>query len=138
MSRAILEVADIFQRYGPAYRDTHQTSLSGAQRRVMTAIEQCRTAALGGHVEECDSCGHRQVAFNSCRNRHCPKCQCLAKAAWLEARQADLLPVPYFHVVFTLPHEIAALAYQNQAVVYAILFRTVAETLRTIAGDPEH
>src|SRR5579863_8269734 len=104
----------------------------------MSAIELCRTAALGGHLEECDSCGHQRPAFNSCRNRHCPKCQSLARAQWLEDRQAELLPVPYFHVVFTLPEEIAAIAYQNKEVVYGILFRTSAQTLRTIAADPRH
>ena len=104
----------------------------------MSAIERCRTAALGGHVEQCDSCGHQRVAFNSCRDRHCPKCQSLTRAQWLEDRQAELLPVEYFHVVFTVPQEIAAIAYQNKAVVYNILFRTTAETLRTIAADPKH
>ena len=138
MSRPPVDVAEIFQRYGPAYRETHGASLSPNQRRVMQAIETCRTAALGGHVEECDGCGHRQIAYNSCRNRHCPKCQSLAKAAWLEARQADLLPVPYFHVIFTLPPAIQAIAYQNQAVVYGLLFRAVAETLRSLAADPKH
>lgn len=133
-----LEVAHLFQRYGPAYREAHHATLPAAQRRVMTAIERCRTAALGGHVEECEQCGHRRIAYNSCRNRHCPKCQGLAKAAWLAARQADLLPVPYFHVVFTLPHELAALAYHNQRIVYTLLFRAVAETLHSIAADPAH
>ena len=104
----------------------------------MSAIERCRTAALGGHVEQCDACGHQRIAFNSCRNRHCPKCQSLVRAQWLEDRQADLLPVEYFHVVFTLPEEIAAIAYQNKAVVYDILFHATAETLRTIAADPKH
>jgi hypothetical protein len=104
----------------------------------MSAIEQCRTAALGGHVEQCDQCGHQRVSFNSCRDRHCPKCQSLARAQWLEDRQAELLDCPYFHVVFTLPEEIAPLAYQNKKVVYAILFRAAAETLRTIAADPQH
>ena len=107
MSRPPVDVAEIFQRYGPAYRETHGASLSPNQRRVMRAIETCRTAALGGHVEECDGCGHRQIAYNSCRNRHCPKCQSLAKAAWLEARQADLLPVPYSRV---LPVQAASLS----------------------------
>jgi hypothetical protein len=104
----------------------------------MSAIERCRTAALGGHVEQCDSCGHQRIAFNSCRNRHCPKCQSLVRAQWLEDRHADLIPVDYFHVVFTLPEEIAAIAYQNKAVVYDILFHATAETLRTIAADPKH
>ena len=133
-----LEVADIFRQVGPTYREDHVTALSSGQRRVMNAIEQCRTAALGGHVEQCDSCGHQRIAFNSCRNRHCPKCQSLLRAQWLEDRQTELLPVEYFHVVFTVPQEIAAIAYQNKAVVYDILFRATAETLRTIAGDPKH
>jgi hypothetical protein len=133
-----LEVADIFRQVGPFYREDHATALSSGQRRVMSAIEQCRTAALGGHVEQCDSCGHQRIAFNSCRNRHCPKCQSLLRAQWLEDRQTELLPVEYFHVVFTVPQEIAVIAYQNKAVVYDILFRATAETLRTIAGDPKH
>ena len=133
-----LEVADIFRQVGPSYREDHVTALSSGQRRVMNAIEQCRTAALGGHVEQCDACGHQRIAFNSCRNRHCPKCQSLLRAQWLEDRQTELLPVEYFHVVFTVPQEIAAVAYQNKAVVYDILFRATAETLRTIAGDPKH
>ena len=133
-----LEVADIFRQAGPGYRQHHADALSRGQRRVMSAIERCRTAALGGHVEQCDSCGHLRVAFNSCRNRHCPKCQSLVRAQWLEDRQADLIPVDYFHVVFTLPEEIAAIAYQNKAVAYDILFHATAETLRTIAADPKH
>lgn len=133
-----LEVADIFRQAGPAYRQSQVDTLSRGQRRVMSAIEQCRTAALGGHVEQCDACGHQRIAFNSCRNRHCPKCQSLVRAQWLAARQADLLPVEYFHVVFTLPAEIAAIAYQNKAVVYDLLFHVNAETLRTIAADPKH
>ena len=133
-----LEVADIFRQVGPAYRAEHAGALSLGQRRVMSAIEQCRTAALGGHVEQCDSCGHQRIAFNSCRNRHCPKCQSLVRAQWLEDRQTELLPVEYFHVVFTVPQEIAAIAYQNKTVVYDILFRATAETLRTIAGDAKH
>ena len=133
-----LEVADIFRQAGPAYRQQHADALSRGQRCVMSAIERCRTAALGGHVEQCDACGHQRIAFNSCRNRHCPKCQSLVRAQWLEDRQADLIPVDYFHVVFTLPAEIAAIAYQNKAVVYEILFHATAETLRTIAADPKH
>lgn len=133
-----LEVADIFRQVGPAYRAEHAAALSRGQRRVMSAIERCRTAALGGHVEQCDSCGHQRISFNSCRNRHCPKCQSLVRAQWLEDRQTELLPVEYFHVVFTVPQEIAAIAYQNKALVYDILFRATAETLRTIAGDPKH
>jgi hypothetical protein len=138
MERPKLEVADVFRRYGAVYRQQHARSLSRGQRRVMSAIELCRTAALGGHLEQCDSCGHQRPAYNSCRNRHCPKCQSLARAQWLEDRQAELLPVEYFHVVFTVPEEIATLAYQNRAVVYGILFRTTAETLHTIAADPKH
>jgi len=133
-----LEVADIFRQVGPAYRAEHAAALSRGQRRVMSAIEQCRTAALGGHVEQCDSCGHQRISFNSCRNRHCPKCQSLVRAQWLEDRQTELLPVEYFHVVFTVPQEIAAIAYQNKTVMYDILFRATSETLRTIAGDTKH
>lgn len=138
MARSGPEVADIFRYYGEAYREQHDASLSTAQRRVMTAIELCRTAALGGHVEACDHCGHSRIAFNSCRDRHCPKCQSLARAQWLEDRRAELLDTQYFHVVFTLPGDIAAIAYQNKALVYGLLFRAAAETLRTIAADPKH
>jgi Putative transposase/Transposase zinc-binding domain len=138
VERPRFEVADIFRRYGPAYRQRHAGALSRGQRRVMSAIELCRTAALGGHLEQCDSCGHQSPAYNSCRNRHCPKCQSLARARWLENRQAELLPVEYFHVVFTVPDEIATIAYQNKEVVYGVLFRATAETLRTIAADPKH
>lgn len=133
-----LELADIFRQFGPAYRQEHAGSLSRGQRRVMTNIERCRTAALGGHVEQCDACGHQRIAFNSCRDRHCPKCQSLVRAQWLQDRQAELLPVEYFHVVFTVPQQIAAIAYQNKTIVYDILFRATAETLRTIAADPKH
>lgn len=138
MARSGPEVADIFRCYGEAFRGQHDTSLSTAQRRVMTAIELCRTAALGGHVEACDQCGHRRIAFNSCRDRHCPRCLSLARAQWLEDRRAELLDTQYFHVVFTLPESIAAIAYQNKALVYGLLFRATAETLRTIAADPKH
>ena len=138
MAREGLEVADVFRRFGPAFRDQHGASLSSAQRHAMLAIESCRTAALGGHVERCGECGHQRVSFNSCRNRNCPKCQGLARAQWLADRQAELLDVPYFHVVFTVPAEIEAIAFQNQTVVYDILFRAASETLRTIAADPEH
>lgn len=126
------EVAEIFRRYGDRYRRQHGASLSTAQRRVITAIVRCRTAALGGHVEQCDACGHQRISYNSCRNRHCPKCQSLARARWLEERRSELLPTPYFHLVFTLPAAVADIALQNKAVVYDILFRTTAETLRTI------
>src|SRR5580704_10902811 len=138
MDRPKLEVADVFRRYGEAYRQQHGASLSVAQRRVMTAIEVCRTAALGGHLERCDQCGHERNAYNSCRDRHCPKCQGLARAQWIQDRQSELLQVPYFHVVFTVPEQIAAIAYQNKEVVYGILFQATAETLKIIAADPKH
>ena len=131
-------MADVFRRFGPAFREQHGASLSSAQRHAMTAIESCRTAALGGHVEQCGDCGHQRVSYNSCRDRNCPKCQGLARAQWLEDRQAELLEVPYFHVVFTVPAEIEVIAFQNQTVVYDILFRAASETLRTIAADPKH
>jgi hypothetical protein len=133
-----LEVADIFRRHGDAYRRAHDGHLGRVERRVMSAIELCRTAALGGHTEICAACGLVRCAYNSCRNRHCPKCQGQARAEWLAARQTELLPVPYFHVVFTLPAPVAEIAFHNKAAVYAILFRTAAETLRTIAADPKH
>jgi hypothetical protein len=138
MRTGSLEVADVFRRYGQAYREKRGASLSTAQRRAMTAIELCRTSALGGHVERCDSCGHQRIWYNSCRSRCCPTCQSLARAQWLEDRQAELLDTEYFHVVFTVPHEIATIACQNQAAVYDILFRAAAETLRIIAADPAH
>jgi hypothetical protein len=138
MARAGPEVADIFRRYGTAYRETHGASLCAAQRRVMRAIELCRTAALGGHVERCDRCDHQRICYNSCRDRHCPKCQSLVRAQWLEDRRSELLDTQYFHVVFTVPQPIAAIALQNKETVYNILFRAAAETLRTIAADPEH
>lgn len=138
MDRPKLEVADVFRRHGAAYRDRHGASLSTAQRRVMSAIEKCRTAALGGHLERCDECGRERNCYNSCADRHCPKCQSLARARWIEERQAELLEVPYFHVVFTIPEEIAAIAYQNKRVVYGILFRATAETLIKIGADPKH
>ncbi len=133
-----IEAADIFRRYGEAFRRAHGDHLGHVERRVMGAITACRTAALGGHVEQCDDCGTTRIAYNSCRNRHCPKCQGLARAKWLAERQAELLPVPYFHVVFTLPAPVAAIAFHNKAVVYAILFRAAAETLIAIAADPRH
>ena len=138
MERPALEVGDVFRRYGETYRQQHAASLSLDQLRVMSAIERCRTAALGGHVEECDQCHYQRIAYNSCRNRHCPKCQSLARAEWIEDRQAELLDTQYFHVVFTVPEEIAAMAYQNKEVVYNILFQATSETLRTIAADPKH
>ena len=133
-----LEVADVFRRHGSAFRAMRGERLDRDQRRVMGAIEACRTAALGGHVRRCADCGHTAIAYNSCRNRHCPKCQGRAREAWVAARRADLLPVPYFHVVFTLPAPVGAIAFQNKAAVYAILFRAAAETLRLIAADPRH
>jgi hypothetical protein len=133
-----LEVADVIRHHGDAYRRTHDGHLGRVERRVMSSIELCRTAALGGHTEACADCGLVRCAYNSCRNRHCPKCQGQARAEWLAARQAELLPVPYFHVVFTLPAPAAEIAFQNKEAVYAILFRTAAETLRTIAADPKH
>jgi Putative transposase/Transposase zinc-binding domain len=138
MDRPKFEVADVFRRYGAAYRQQSGASMSVAQRRVMTAIEVCRTAVLGGHLEQCDQCGHERNAYNSCANRHCPKCQSLARAEWLEDRRSELLNTQYFHVVFTLPEQIAPIAYQNKKVVYGILFRAAADTLRTIASDPKH
>ncbi len=133
-----LEVADIFRDKGPAWRQSRAGHLSLGQLKVMSAIERCRSAALGGHLLCCEGCAEIQIAYNSCRDRHCPKCQATAARRWLEARQADLLPVPYYHVVFTLPAPIRDIAYQNKAVIYNILFQAAAETLLTIAGDPQH
>ncbi|MDQ2763374.1 MAG: IS91 family transposase [Pseudomonadota bacterium] len=138
MSRPSLEVADILNRHGEAYRRAHAGHLSLGQLKVMSAIETCRTSSMGGHVQRCDDCGHMEIAYNSCRNRHCPKCQGAAAKAWLADREAYLLPVPYYHVVFTLPAQVAAIAYQNKAVVYDLLFKTAAEILLTIAADPKH
>jgi Putative transposase/Transposase zinc-binding domain len=138
MDRPKLEVADVLRHFGEAYRQEHGASLSMAQRRVLTAIEVCRTAVLGGHLEQCDHCGHRRNAYNSCSDRHCPKCQSLARAQWLEDRQVELLNTQYFHVVFTLPQQIATIAYQNKREVYGILFKATAETLLAIAADPKH
>jgi hypothetical protein len=128
----------VFRRYGDAYRQQAGVSPASAPGRVMTAIETCRTAALGGHVEQCDACGHQRIAYNSCANRHCPKCQSLARAAWIERRRAELLDCEYFHVVFTVPEAVAAIAVPNKTQVYGILFRATAQTLRTIAADPQH
>ena len=136
--RPRLEVADVFVRHGADWRRANAGHVSRAQLQVMSAIEQCRSAALGGHVERCEDCGHSRIAYNSCRNRHCPKCQGAAAADWLAARKADLLPVGYFHLVFTLPAEITPIAYQNKALVYDLLFRMAAETLLMIAADPKH
>jgi hypothetical protein len=133
-----LEVADIFRRHGEAWREGNAGHVSAAPLRVMSASEDCRTAALGGHVERCENCALTRIAYNSCRNRHCPKCQCQAAAEWLAKREAELLPVPYFHVVFTLPAAIGATAYQNKATVYGLLFKAASEALLTIAADPKH
>lgn len=136
--RTSLEVADIFRAAGRTYRAAHAGHLGLMQLKVMTAIENCRTAAMGGHVEACEDCGHWRIAYNSCRNRHCPKCQGAAARTWLAAREADLLPVGYFHVVFTLPAEVADIAWQNKAALYDLLFRAASETMLTIAADPKH
>ncbi|EGV18487.1 IS91 family transposase [Thiocapsa marina] len=138
MPRQTLEVADIFRDHGPAWRAAQAGHLSLGQLKVMSAIEHCRTPLLGGHVEQCEACGHIQIAYNSCRNRHCPKCQGAAAQQWLAEREADLLPVEYYHVVFTLPAPIADIAYQNKRVVYGLLMAAAAETLLTIAADPKH
>jgi len=138
VSRPALEVADIFRGHGPAWRQANAGHVSLDQLKVMSAIENCRTAALGGHVARCEKCSHTLIAYNSCRNRHCPKCQGEAANEWLAEREAELLPVPYFHVLFTLPARIADIAYQNKAVIYDLLFKASAETLITIAADPEH
>ncbi len=131
-----VEVADIFRQYGPAYRATHQ--LPRNHLRTMSAIETCRTSALGGHVDECDSCGHQEISYNSCRNRHCPKCQFLRKEKWIADRAKDLLPIQYFHVVCTIPSELNTIVLSNQKVMYDLLFRSVSETLITLGNDPKH
>jgi hypothetical protein len=138
LSRPSLEVADIFRRHGLAWRRANAGHVSLGQLKVMSAIERCRTAALGGHVARCEKCAHIEIAYNSCRNRHCPKCQAAAAKEWLAEREAELLPAPYYHVVFTLPAAIGDIAYHNKAVVYAMLFKAAAETLITIAADPKH
>jgi hypothetical protein len=138
MARPALEVADIFRDHGAAWRKANAGHVSLGQLQVMSAIESCRTAALGGHVAACEDCAHTQIAYNSCRNRHCPKCQGAAARDWLAEREAELLPVPYFHLVFTLPAAIADIAYQNKAVIYDLLFKASSETLLTIAADPKH
>jgi hypothetical protein len=138
MARPACEVADIFRDHGAAWRDANRGHVSLAQLKVMSAIESCRTATLGGHVARCEDCAHTIIAYNSCRNRHCPKCQGAAAKEWLAAREAELLPVPYFHVVFTLPVPIGDIAYTNKAVIYDLLFKASAETLTTIAADPRH
>src|SRR5436309_11923639 len=138
MLRPKLEVADIFRDHAAAWRSANAGHVSLDQLKVMSAIERCRTAALGGHVERCEKCSYTVVAYNSCRNRHCPKCQGAAAQEWLAERAAELLPVPYFHLVFTLPAAIADIAYQNKAVIYGLLFKASSETMLTIAADPEH
>jgi hypothetical protein len=140
VGRPSLEVADIFCDHGPAWREANRGHVSLDQLKVMSAIESCRTAALGGHVARCENqtCGYTTIAYNSCRNRHCPKCQGAQAREWMEAREAELLAVPYFHIVFTLPGRIAAIAYQNKAVIYDLLFKASAETMLTIAADPKH
>jgi hypothetical protein len=138
MGMASLEIADIFRDHGPAWRQAHAGHISLDQLKVMSAIERCRSAALGGHVLCCEDCAQIQIAYNSCRNRHCPKCQGSAARRWLQDRQADLLPVDYYHVVFTLPAPVSDIAYQNKAVIYHLLFKAAAETLLTIAADPKH
>ena len=138
MIRPPLEVADIVRTYGTAFVKRHRRWITGLHLKVLRAIAACRTAALGGHIEQCDSCGQRAISYNSCLNRHCPKCQGAARQVWLAKRSAELLPVPYYHVVFTLPHVLAPLALQNKALVYRLLFRAAAETLLQIAADPKH
>jgi hypothetical protein len=138
VGRQRLEVADVFHHHGAAWRRANAGHISLDQLKVMSAIEHCRSAALGGHVERCQDCAHSRIAYNSCRNRHCPKCQGAAARDWLAAREVDLLPIGYFHLVFTLPAEIATIAYQNKTVVYDLLFRATAETLLTIGADPKH
>ena len=131
-----LEVAEIFRQHGPAYREAHR--LPRNHLRAMRAIEVCRTAALGGHKDKCDNCGHIEISYNSCRNRHCPKCQTLRKEKWIAARNEDLLPIEYFHVVFTIPSELNLLVSMNQKVLYNLLFRSASETLTELANDPKH
>jgi len=138
MARPALEVADIFRGHGAAWRHANRGRVSVPQLKVMSAIENCRTVALGGHVARCEDCAHTMIAYNSCRNRHCPKCQGAAARAWMAARETELLPVPYFHVVFTLPSAIGDIAYHNKAVIYDLLLKTAADTLITIAADPKH
>jgi hypothetical protein len=138
MSRPVLEVADIFRSHGAAWRAANAGHVSLAQLKVMSAIERCRTAALGGHVEQCEDCHHTRIAYNSCRNRHCPKCQASAALDWLEDRKAELLPVGYFHLVFTVPAEIADIAYHNKRIIYGLLFKASSQVTLTIARDPRH
>jgi Transposase zinc-binding domain len=138
MTRPTLEVADVVQQYGAAFLERYGATLSGAQQRALRAIATCRTAVLGGHTTQCDHCGHEEISYNSCRNRHCPKCHGAAQAAWLAAREREVLAVPYVHVVFTLPHTLSPLALQHPRVLYGLLFQTAAQTLLDIAHDPKH
>src|SRR2546427_4767963 len=138
MSRPTLEVADIFRGHGPAWRNANAGHVSLGQLKVMSAIESCRTAALGGHVARCEECSHTLIAYNSCRNRHCPKCQGAAARQWLADREAELLPIGYFHVVYTLPAELRDIAYQNKRVIYDLLMKASAKATLAIAADPEH
>src|SRR6266849_8899267 len=138
MNRPVLEVANIFRGHGPAWRRANAGHISLGQLKVMSAIENCHTAALGGHVARCEDCAYTTIAYNSCRNRHCPKRQGAAARQWMSAREAELLPIPYFHVVFTLPSAIGDIAYQNKAVIYDLLFKASSETMLTIAADPKH
>ena len=137
-ARGELEVADVIRKHSDVFSETHGASMSAEQRRVLRAVAACRTAELGGHKRRCDQCGHEEIAYNSCRNRHCPKCQAIARSGWLDAQAADLLPVPYFHVVFTLPAELSPMALQNKRIVYGILFRAASRTLLEIAADRKH
>ena len=138
MARPRLEVADIFRAHGPAWREANAGHISLEQLKVMSAIERCRSAALGGHLRRCEACAHIEIAYNSCRNRHCPKCQGALAKQWLAEREAELLPLAYFHVVFTVPTAIGDIAYQNKALVYDLLFKAAAEALLTIGADPKH
>jgi hypothetical protein len=138
VARPALEVADIFRDHGTDWREANCGHVSLAQMKVMSAIESCRTAVLGGHVARCKDCSHTTIAYNSCRNRHCPKCQGAAARTWMQEREAELLPVPYFHIVFTLPSAIGDIAYTNKAMIYDLLFKASAETMLTIAADPKH
>jgi hypothetical protein len=138
MTRPALEVADVVRHYGDADLARYGQVTSGAQRRVLQAVSQCRTAALGGHTKQCDHCGHKEISYHSCRNRHCPKCQGQAQTAWLAARERELLEVPSCHVVFTLPAALSPLTLDNPRVVYNLLFQTVAATPQTIAANPRH
>ena len=138
MARPRWEVADIFRTYGPAWREANAGHISLEQLKVMSAIERCRSAALGGHLRRCEACDHIEIAYNSCRNRHCPKCQGALAKQWLAEREAELLPLAYFHVVFTMPTAIGEIAYQNKALVYDLLFKAAAEALLSIGADPKH